>query len=398
MHIAVTQGHTDLALSLLTQSLLKHGVSVNQENRNGDLPLHLATANGHTELVQSLIKHGASVNQADRDGNLPLHIAVTHGHTEVVPSLSAQSLLKRGTSVNQENRNGDLPLHLAAANGHPELVQSLIKHGASVNKKDGGGNLPLHIAVRHGHTELALSLINQGALVNQENRDGYLPIRYYIRADTSVKLIDDELFMRLMPRANMDIMKIICTLVEALHSDVEKVCGREVLSRMLQLLIQHMILVEPLSMSIEIENFVDFSIGIRVHMQLNENKVTGNMESFKAVYLSSVLLIRLESDVSHPANLVAQLSPFASAEDEYHARAIDDIWTAYKEKQKTVKKLQTLCIQKTRQSMHSLSDESFQSLQVTHVVCQLLMLRDVADVLFEAYQMWPKCMPIEEII
>ena len=122
-------------------------------------------------------------------------------------------------------------------------------------------------------------------------------------------------------------------------------------------------------------------------MKLNEN-VIAFRKPLKVVYLYSILVIFLESD------FLARVEEQVPAIND-HWKAFYDFWKAYDQKH-TVKKLQTLCIQKTREAMRSLTDESFQSLQVPLPVRKLLMLCDVTDVLCEAFHMWPERMPIED--
>ena len=400
LQIACYNGHTELALSLI-----KLGASVKKKSENGILPLHWAAAGGHTELVHSLIEHGASVNQNCGNGLLPLQIACYNGHTEL-----ALSLIKLGVSVNQKSENGALPLQFAAAMGHTELAHSLITQGASVNQKDGGRNLPLHLAVSYDHTELALTLVNHGSCVNQEDGKRNLPLHLAVKQGNSelalsLEVIYDELLTSLIPCGSRNIIKTIYELLEIRPRDVKK--DREVLSRMLHQLIQRLILLEPLAITLKtLEGFPDIygeciecsNFDIYVYMQLNENVIVNTATSIKAVYLCSVLLVILKSDVCYSSSVAAELPSIASKGIKDQAQAIDDLWNAYKEKQRTVKKLQTLCIQKTRQSMRSLTDESFQSLQVPPLISKRVMLRDVADVLCEAYQMWPKCMSTEEVL
>ena len=56
----------------------------------------------------------------------PLHLASQNGHKQVV-----DILLQRGSDVNARNAPGkETPLHLAAQNGHQYVVESLIQHGS----------------------------------------------------------------------------------------------------------------------------------------------------------------------------------------------------------------------------------------------------------------------------
>ena len=402
LHMAVKHGHTKLALSLV-----KNGASVNQKNRDRDLPLHIAVKHGHTELALSLVKNGASVNQKSgyRDRDLPLYTAVKHGHTEL-----ALSLVMNGASVNQKNGYGDLPLRIAVEHGHTEFALSMVKNGASVNQKSGYGDLPLHTAVRHGHTELVLLLIKHGSSENHRNRYGCLPITEYITKVTYYgKHFHYGIFTKLIPGRNMDILETICQLfVERKPSDTGKDLKLEILSSMLHSLIQHLVLLEPLSIMIRDDSLSDWrdkSLTFYLHLHPGKSLVStnfGHTDSIemmmKPVYLCSVLVILMGCDVSFDELQLPSLgTPATNAEYLMHAYALDALWNTYTQ-MTGVRKLQALCIQKTRQSMHSLTDESFQSLPVPPQLQNMLKLQDIADVLFEGYQMWPKCMSIEECI
>ena len=266
----------------------------------------------------------------------------------------------------------------------------MIEHGASVNQLDGQSNLPLHLALLHDNSKLALSLIEHGASVNHKDTFGDVPIAYCIKRNS--KPFNNELFKRLIPKRRMDSLKIICRLSHSQHGtepdDTEH--STEVLFWKLSQLIQYLVLIEPLSVTIKTDI-------VYANMVLNGHYINSNVHSLKAVCLCSVLLILMGSDVCDAENVRVLAPAYASIEDKYHVKAINKLWSAYCQKC-TAKKLQTLCIKKTRQSMISLTDEHFQSLPVPSRIRRSLMLHDVADVLCEAYQKWPKCMPIEDLM
>ena len=56
-------------------------------------PLHLASANGHLEIVKILLEQGASAAAKDRNGRTPMDFAFENGHIEIVQQFS----LKKGT-------------------------------------------------------------------------------------------------------------------------------------------------------------------------------------------------------------------------------------------------------------------------------------------------------------
>ncbi|KAF7354198.1 Serine/threonine-protein phosphatase 6 regulatory ankyrin repeat subunit C-like protein [Mycena venus] len=160
-------GYTEGVRSLLTD----HNKSVNQAIKNGRTLLHLASEEGHLEVVQLLIEHNASIDQATEDGKTPLLLASEQGHLNIV-----QLLIEHNTSVNQADQDGRTALHLASKGGHLNIVQLLIKHNASVDQGDKVGLTALHFALLHDHLDIANLLIKHNTSINQLNEDGkYIP-------------------------------------------------------------------------------------------------------------------------------------------------------------------------------------------------------------------------------
>ena len=359
-------------------------------------PLHVAVQFGHIDIALHLMELGADVNCVSW-GLLPLHIAVEHGHTEL-----ALLLITYEASVNRTDGFGDLPLHIAVKNGHTEFVLLLIKHGASVNQHGRSGDTPLHIAVKNGYTELILFLIKQGVSVRQSNGYGFLPVTCYVdKVSGDTKPFNEKILTKLIPGSNMDILQLICEIFEVKDlSQWNNWTERkvELLSDMINKLIQHLTLDEPLSVTIK------WKYSDHFEMKINQHAIIG-CKSVKTVYLCSVLLVLLRCNIL-VVNADVPKSPFhlftpTDTQKEnvglLLAHATVDVLNAYKQKT-TIRKLQTLCIWRTRQSMDSPSDESFQSLPVLRHLQKMLMLQDSADILFAGYKMWPKRMSIEVLM
>lgn len=144
---------------------------LNQPDRNGDRPLHLAARAGQVAIVRELADHGAALSARDSTGRTPLELALRGGKTQVAvllvqagAPLDAQTmlvtlvragvsdrdsldfLLRRGADLNRLDATGQAPLHQAVALGHLETVKRLIARGADVNCPDGSGRTPLALA------------------------------------------------------------------------------------------------------------------------------------------------------------------------------------------------------------------------------------------------------------
>ena len=117
--------------------------------------LHLATINGHLDVVQFLIEHGSDVNAADKLGFTPLLLAAIYGHAKI-----AECLLQNEANVNAASSFGDMTaLNIAAFGGNEDVVMILLNHDADL--KDS-----LHAAVEGGHLHIVSMLIEHGADVN----------------------------------------------------------------------------------------------------------------------------------------------------------------------------------------------------------------------------------------
>ena len=117
--------------------------------------LHLATINGHLDVVQFLIEHGSDVNAADKLGFTPLLLAAIYGHAKI-----AECLLQNEANVNAASSFGDMTaLNIAAFGGNEDVVMILLNHDADL--KDS-----LHAAVEGGHLHIVSMLTEHGADVN----------------------------------------------------------------------------------------------------------------------------------------------------------------------------------------------------------------------------------------
>ena len=60
---------------------------MNTVAKDGSNALHVASSNGHKEVVELLINKGAAIDLAMNEGTTPLFIASQNGHKEIVELL-----------------------------------------------------------------------------------------------------------------------------------------------------------------------------------------------------------------------------------------------------------------------------------------------------------------------
>lgn len=218
------------------QARLAEGHAANGKNEQGDTPLHLATAAGHTETVLYLLKAGADPLAVNARGLIPSQVAATpdcaqacHTYEErrrkeiaLFPHVgidddatvqralqqglnpnalsedcsltllaaaiqagaekTARLLLASGANASYTLPNGQSLLHLAAREGRAQMIRLLLQAGADPMARSGNGAVALHEAIWHARTDAALELIPaykaQG--YNPDGKGNGYPIRMAI--------------------------------------------------------------------------------------------------------------------------------------------------------------------------------------------------------------------------
>ncbi|XP_023311776.1 ankyrin-3 isoform X3 [Anoplophora glabripennis] len=127
---------------------------INTSNANGLNALHLASKEGHVEIVRELLKRGAIVDAATKKGNTSLHIASLAGQEEVV-----RLLVQHGASLNVQSQNGFTPLYMASQENHDGVVRYLLSKGANQTLATEDGFTPLAVAMQQGHDKVVAVLL-----------------------------------------------------------------------------------------------------------------------------------------------------------------------------------------------------------------------------------------------
>jgi ankyrin repeat protein len=134
-------------------------INVNYIYEDGTTLLHVASKNGHSEIVQIILNASGNINQADYRGNTALHLSSASGHVVIV-----SILLNRGAFI-YPNNDFNTPLHLASQNGHLAVTKILLSKGAYINEVNEMQKTPLHLASQNGHLEIVALLLNQGSKI-----------------------------------------------------------------------------------------------------------------------------------------------------------------------------------------------------------------------------------------
>ncbi|KAF0725556.1 hypothetical protein Ae201684_015998 [Aphanomyces euteiches] len=120
------------------RKLLDDHADVNFKGDWGLTPLHLASLNGHLDIVQELLARGASVNAANNvmQEMVERHCILLRG-TDILDVV--QELLARGASADVANNFGMTALHRASKEGELEILKVLLDAGANTHLKNEDG-------------------------------------------------------------------------------------------------------------------------------------------------------------------------------------------------------------------------------------------------------------------
>lgn len=160
---------------------------------DGQTPLHVAAAHGHSDVIRALMSAGAHLavkgTYGDALGLLPYEMASTEAaksafHIYLFEAIAlsnaemVQNLLKGGVppTVSDGSSKMDSALHWAASSGEKEIVKLLVGYGSNLNFVNAGGQSPLHSACAAGNPETVFFLLEAGADKNICDDEGRTPL------------------------------------------------------------------------------------------------------------------------------------------------------------------------------------------------------------------------------
>jgi ankyrin repeat protein len=166
LHLAAKLAECSIAQAVISSAQL----SIEEKDKNLNTALHLATEAGDIDVIRLLTEHHASLEQINKDGQLPLHIAAMYGYENIV-----DLLLAMGSPVNTDDEHAS-PLHMASAWGWHKVALKLIKAGADIESRDEKGRTPLYLAAYNGSRITVDLLLRYKANPNIADTDGRSPL------------------------------------------------------------------------------------------------------------------------------------------------------------------------------------------------------------------------------
>jgi ankyrin repeat protein len=193
LHVAI-EGRYIKAARLLCKS----NAIVDIQNRNGETPLHLACKYNFNDEIDLLEQWNANFMVKDNYGRTPLWWLIINErgdrietllknheiyHSWIKNELNIDDLENVGIRVSQgifRDRN----IYLAAKNGNYELVVRLLKTSPTLlNSKDKNGNTLLHLALPAKNIDLNYFLIKNSINVFEVNNNGSLALHVAARVN-----------------------------------------------------------------------------------------------------------------------------------------------------------------------------------------------------------------------
>ncbi|KAJ8130987.1 hypothetical protein O1611_g2638 [Lasiodiplodia mahajangana] len=147
LHAAVVSNNMDILRVILKQD----GVSKDQCDMMGRLPLHVAVLFSSWEMVKEVLSPISTITSEDRQGRNALHMACGIGNMDMVIEI-LRELGKSKDQIDKRDADGWTALHWACRSKRANLVNLLIDSGADIQAKAirPQGWLPYHVATYYG--------------------------------------------------------------------------------------------------------------------------------------------------------------------------------------------------------------------------------------------------------
>ncbi|XP_023137265.2 ankyrin repeat and death domain-containing protein 1B [Amphiprion ocellaris] len=151
------------------QLLLQRRVKVDQKDKYGVAPIHLAAWFGSLEILKLLVQAGAEQKVENEEGLNILHCAAINNHTEIVEYIVNDLQMK---DLDKDDKSGHRAFALAAEHGCVEMLEMLMEpYNMATMKPNKRGDTPLHLAARNGHLAAVQLLLQSFDTRDEVNMD-----------------------------------------------------------------------------------------------------------------------------------------------------------------------------------------------------------------------------------
>eukprot|EP00357_Protocruzia_adherens_P011431 CAMPEP_0115013506 /NCGR_PEP_ID=MMETSP0216-20121206/25454_1 /TAXON_ID=223996 /ORGANISM="Protocruzia adherens, Strain Boccale" /LENGTH=841 /DNA_ID=CAMNT_0002382929 /DNA_START=885 /DNA_END=3410 /DNA_ORIENTATION=- len=139
---AASRGEARRVMELLDRRKYADLVAeIDSRNDKNMTALHLASQNGHVDVVDILLDRDASIDSRENHLQTPLHLACMTGSTE-----AAKVLIDSGADINALDKNNSTPVHICSAFGYRSILVHMLKKEPDLTTKDSRGKTPIEVA------------------------------------------------------------------------------------------------------------------------------------------------------------------------------------------------------------------------------------------------------------
>lgn len=183
LFMSAMRGHTERCLEMVGEYFPAHGFDYRDETSQATV-LHYAASWGRTQTSEALVRAGLKVDAQDKNGLMPHHDAAANGNGHTLAGL-----LRLGAPIEAVTKKGDTALHLVSLGVGKDATSVLLDAGANVSARDNHGATPLHHAGIMGRRDIIPLLIAAGADVNARCNNQSTPLMRAAQSHSSQSCI-----------------------------------------------------------------------------------------------------------------------------------------------------------------------------------------------------------------
>lgn len=113
----------------------------------------------------------ALLNECNSDGWTPMHVASNEGHVELIDIFA-----EFGGNLDCRSKNLRTPLHVACIRGNFNIIKALLMKEVDINAQDIDGYTPCHFCSEYGHIDCLRLLLRQHPQLIIKNKDNLSPL------------------------------------------------------------------------------------------------------------------------------------------------------------------------------------------------------------------------------
>lgn len=170
LHVASAEGHHEIVQYLVDEA----GLDVNQADINGNTALLFAAYGAKVRTMKVLVEKGADINTKNKVGQSVWEFSLNHPNENFLTcTLMLYKQFMRSTSLSEliTFPRGKSPLHIAASTGNVKKLKELLDQGVDPQVRDINGNTFFHLAAKENKTEVLEEFISTFSISELNNND-----------------------------------------------------------------------------------------------------------------------------------------------------------------------------------------------------------------------------------